>query len=239
MDIRIVSKKPKIQNSVIILGFPGVGLVGSIASKYLTQKLNAKQIGYIESPHLPPLCFIQEGDIYNPIRIYEVPKKGLIIISSEFPVPANLIHDLGEAIAKWSKDAKASKIICLEGINSPEMAGEPEVYAIDADIKAKLPAGLKPLRTGYILGVSASVMLNCKAKNMNALCIMAESHTGYPDGLAAAALIKKLNKISSINVDTAPLTNEAKEFEDKIKELIVKARKFKEGDDRKDDIMYG
>ncbi|PIO00309.1 hypothetical protein COT72_01230 [archaeon CG10_big_fil_rev_8_21_14_0_10_43_11] len=238
MEVRIVSKKPKTKAPIIIEGFPGVGLVGSIASKYLTQKLDAKQIGHIESPHLPPLSFIQDGDVYNPIRIYDVPSKGWVIISSEFPVPATLIHDVGEAIVKWAKEINASRIVCLEGINSPNIAEEPRVFGIDANIKTKLPSGLEPVKTGYILGVSAAIMLACKYKKIKALCLMAESHSNYPDGLAAVALIKKLGSLFKVNVDVKPLVAEAEEFEKKIKDLIGKAKEVKHESDESRN-MYG
>ncbi len=237
MEIKIVSKKPTSKSPVIIQGFPGVGLVGSIATKYITEKLKVKQIGYIESPHLPPLSFIHEGDVYNAIRIYEIQNSNIIIITSEFPVPANLIYDLGDAITKWVKEIKGAQLICLEGINAQNPKETPRVFGIDANVKTPLPKSLEPVKTGYILGVSAAVMLKCKDKKIRALCLMAESHANYPDGLAAASLLEKLREITGLDIDTKPLKKEAESFEDKIKQIIEKAKEIKT--DKEDDRIYG
>ena len=241
MEIKIVSKKIKSKKPVVIEGFPGVGLVGSIAAKYLSQQLKAKQIGFIESPHLPPVSFIVNGEAYNPIRIYESEENNLVIVESEFPVPKELIYDLGEKIADWSKEIKAEKVICLEGINTPQPKGGTGVFAITSDKKFKTPKTIKKVETGYMIGVSASLMLQCKEIKLPGLCLMAETHSKFPDGMAAAAIITELNKLLSLKIDVKPLEKEAKTFENKLKTLVEKAKGLQNKTDIKPDdkVIYG
>jgi uncharacterized protein len=238
MGVKIVSKKIKLKKPVVIEGFPGVGLVGSIAAKYLSQQTNAKQIGFIESPHLPPVSFIVKGEVYNPIRIYEAEKDNLIIVESEFPVPGKLVNEIGERLGDWSKEINAEKVICLEGINAPQSKSSTGVFAITSDHNVKTPKSMKKVETGFMIGVSAALMLQCKEIKMPGLCLMAETHTSFPDGLAAAALIKELNKLLNLNVNTTALENEAKVFEEKIKSLVEKAKSLQPA--KKDDkVIYG
>ncbi len=234
MGVKVVCKKLKSKRPVIIEGFPGVGLVGSIAAKYLSQQLKAKEIGYIESPHLPPVSFVFEGEVFNPIRIYESAKNNIVIVESEFPVPEKLVNDVGESIARWAKEVKAEKIICLEGINA-QSGGT--VYAITTSQKIKAPKNLKKVETGYMMGVSASLMLQCKDINLPGLCLMAETHSSFPDGMAAAKIVGELNTMFSFGINTAPLEKEAKGFEDKIKDLLEKTKNITEKKD--DKSIYG
>ncbi len=238
VSLKIITKGISVKNPIIIEGFPGVGLVGSIASKYLVQHLKAKQVGHIEAEHMPPVSFIIDGEIHNPIRIYESKRYNLLIIESEFPVPAPLVHDIGEHIAVWAKSIKASKIICLEGLTNPNLKTIPAVFAISTGIKLKLPAYITPIRNGIMLGVSSALMLKCKELGLPGMCLMAESHSNFPDGIAAAEILKDLGKYLRISIDTALLEKEAHTFQDKIREVIDKssaiARDSKDGR-----IIYG
>ena len=42
-------KSAKLKKPLLIAGFPGPGLVGSISANYIIQKLNLHQIAYVES----------------------------------------------------------------------------------------------------------------------------------------------------------------------------------------------
>ncbi|MCW1294028.1 MAG: hypothetical protein QXJ12_01285, partial [Candidatus Parvarchaeota archaeon] len=59
------------------------------------------------------------------------------------------------------------------------------------------------------------------------LGLMAETHMGIPDGLAAASLINSLGNIIDIHVDTTELINEYKRIGDKLNNLIKKTNQSK------------
>ena len=52
-------KKPKLSNSILIGGLPGIGNVGKIAADYIIEKLKMQKLADIFSQYLPPtgLCF--------------------------------------------------------------------------------------------------------------------------------------------------------------------------------------
>jgi len=241
--IKIVTNKISIKKPTVIFAFPGVGLVGSIVGKYLVEQLSSKQIGHVESPHLPPVSFIQKGRVYDSIRIYESKKEGMLIVTSEFPVPQNVIFDLGEAFSVWSKEIKAKNLVCIEGLKLSNEESVGEVFAITNQETAKLPVGFKPVESGYILGVSAALMLKSKKFNLPAICYMVQSHADYPDGLAAAGLIKNFNKLFNLTINVKPLEEEANLFESKLKEFVKQTKSLTEQhlpkEDNHDNLMYG
>ncbi len=68
-----VKLKPseKIKDKILLVGFPSNGLIGTFTISYLVHYLKMKQIGEIEMPELPPALFIDNGEIFAPIRIYK------------------------------------------------------------------------------------------------------------------------------------------------------------------------
>ena len=56
-----LQKRP--QKPTIIVGFPGFGLVGTIATKFLLEHLDTEHIGSVESDHLLPLAAIHKSKL--------------------------------------------------------------------------------------------------------------------------------------------------------------------------------
>ena len=67
MDITL-NKKPK--NAIIIEGFPGFGLVGTIATEFLMDHLECEQIGRIWFDKIPAMVAIHENKVVEPIGIF-------------------------------------------------------------------------------------------------------------------------------------------------------------------------
>ena len=54
---------------LFIIGFTGVGLVGTIVVNELIQQLKMKQIGYVLSEDLPPITLFYEGVLQHIFKI--------------------------------------------------------------------------------------------------------------------------------------------------------------------------
>ena len=108
-----LTKKPK--NPIIIEGFPGFGLVGTIASEFLIDHLETEQIGKIWMHELPAMVAIHEGEVIEPIGIFYNKKYNLIIIHGIIGI-TGLEWKITDAIIDMAKDLKAKEIISLEGI---------------------------------------------------------------------------------------------------------------------------
>ncbi len=242
LKVIVHPKKVNIQNPVVLTGFQGTGLVGSIALQYLVKKMNAKQIGYVDTNELPPIALLVDGEIQHPIRIFQCKKKGIILIGTELPIPQKLVYSIASAIVGWSKLNKAKKIICLDGVGSKssEMSEKPKVFAVinNEKLEKEVKEKTELLRNGVLIGVSAAILLESKERKVKNICYLSEAHNNLPDGYAAAAVINELNKVLKLNVDTKPLIKEAKKFEETLRNVIEKAKAIpKEQEDGK--IMYG
>src|SRR3989338_159314 len=111
------SKKPK--NPIIIEGFPGFGLVGTIASEFLIDHLKTEQIGKIIFDEVPPMVAIHEKEVVEPLGIF-YDKKHNIVILHVITASAGFEWKLSDMIMKVAEELKAKEIISLEGVGSPD-----------------------------------------------------------------------------------------------------------------------
>ncbi|MFA5405848.1 MAG: PAC2 family protein [Candidatus Nanoarchaeia archaeon] len=243
--IKLVIKKGiTFKNPVIIEGFQGVGLVGTLAAQYLSSKKDFETIGYVESEGIPPIALLVNGEIKNPIKILSNKNHDIIIIESELSIPRGIIYELSDEIAKWAKRIKAREIICLEGINVPESERDYEIFGMSTDKKimaSLIKKGVKKLENGIVIGMSAALLLKCKEYNLPATCLMVESRPELPDGLAAAAVLETLGKVHSFSIDVTDLKKQASVFEKKMQKVISHADHFKidEGKNPNKTSIYG
>ena len=230
-EIIFEGKVPK--EAIILEGFQGIGLVGTLAAEYIAEQKKAKVVGYVDVLELPPIALLVEGSIKNPIRIYHFKEKkqDFLIFVSELPMPQKLANVIAKSIVDFAEQNKAKKIISLEGLSVPESPAESNTYWVSNNTKffsKKFEKVSKPLNSGIIVGVSASLLTQAKMKNIPSIVLMAEEHTNFPDGSAASSLIKILNKIYNLNVDVEKLEKESENFEKKIWNIIEKAKKLKD-----------
>ena len=54
----ILEKEPSVKNPILIKGFPGIGLVGNIASQYIVNELKMTYLGAINFKYFPPLAVL-------------------------------------------------------------------------------------------------------------------------------------------------------------------------------------
>ncbi|MBD3259343.1 hypothetical protein GF371_01795 [Candidatus Woesearchaeota archaeon] len=226
-----IKGKPK-----LIEGFPGLGLVGTIATEFLIEQLKAKPIGSITGSEIPPLVAVHDNKLVKPIGLFYAEKQNLLILHviSGIPGAENKIADLlVQKIKQWN----VSEIISVESVAAPLLKKETKegkgyYYCNNASCKKKMKAlGLDELKEGIIMGVTGALML--KAKKLPLTCIFAETHTKLPDSKAAAKIIEVLNGYLDLKIDVKPLLKSAEEFEHKIKNLIQKATQASKTKDKK------
>ena len=215
-------KKPK--SPVIIEGFPGFGLVGTIASEYLIDHLKTEQIGKITFEEMPPMVAIHENQVVEPLGIFYSKKYNMVILHA-ITASAGFEWQLANALEEVAKQLNAREIISLEGVGSAEGSVEEKAFYFTSDEKKRKvfeKYGIEPLKEGIIMGVTGAILL--KADGLPVSCIFAETHTNLPDSKAAAKVIEVLDKYLGLQVDPKPLLQQAEKFEEKLKGLLSKGK---------------
>jgi uncharacterized protein len=230
MEIKLW-KKPK--NCIIIEGFPGFGLVGTIASEFLIEHLKSEQIGKILFDDMPAMVAIHENKVVEPLGIFYNPKFNVVIFHA-ITAATHFEWSMASTIAKLASDLQAKEIISLEGVGSGEEGDGSRVFyysSNEKNAKAFEKAGIGPLKEGIIIGVTGAVLLRVEKTPVS--CLFAETHSNLPDSKAAAKIVEALDKYLNMDLDYKPLLEQAEKFEQKLKTILQKSQEAQEISDKK------
>jgi|TARA_B100000315_G_C14546037_1_gene573278 uncharacterized protein len=220
-----LKKKPK--NPIIIEGFPGFGLIGTIVTEFLLEHMNCELIGEFIYDDLPAIAAIHKGKLIKPMAVHYSKKYNIVILQTILN-PKGKEWAIAKAILDMAKQLKAKKIISVEGVTSPNILKSTNNIFYYGDKKLE-KFGLKLIDESIVVGVTSSVMLRYD----NSVCIFAETHSRLPDSKAAAKVIKTLDKYLGLKVDYKPLLKQAHDFESKLKSLMKQTSKASEESDKK------
>ena len=138
--------KQKLKGAVLIVGFPSIGLVGTIVANFLINTLKLEQTGVIDSSRFPAISVVKDGEPHNPMRLYageQICNDGtcnqVVVCVSEFTPPAEMTKDLVESLVDWAGKNGCTKVISAEGFNSgPKNEGESnDIYGITSTAGAR------------------------------------------------------------------------------------------------------
>lgn len=215
----ILEKEPSVKDPILIEGFPGIGLVGNIASQYIVHELNMTYLGAMNSKFFPPLAVLLEGVVNMPVRIYEDANKGIVVLTADIPVHPLASYDIGKEVVSWAESIKTREMVCLAGITV--MSEQHRVFGAVSkkDLLDRIKGSAEVFELGTITGITGSIMNECRIRNMPAICLLGETVSADPDPRAAIATIEILNKIYGLGVSTAKLAEQASQIEVQMSQL--------------------
>ena len=238
-DIKIIDyKKTDLSNCLLVVAFPTVGLISSIAGHHIVQSLKLKEIGAIVSSQLMPTAVIHDGYPSPPVRIYAGKKTcgpqgscdQIAVIMSEFMPPYEVIKPLADEILLWAKNKGCRFITALEGTHAEGDIDEEslQVYGVAStksikDLMKKYD--IPETNEGMITGVTGVLLYSAALLKQDALCLLSEAHSDYPDSRAAANIVSKLDiMLPGIRIDAKPLYEQAEEIEQKIRKFLDQSK---------------
>lgn len=221
----ILKKKPK--GVRIIEGFPGFGLIGTIAIEFLMEHLETEKIGTVEmDEEVPAMIAIHQNKVIEPISIHYNKKYNLVLVHA-INIGKKQGWKLCDVMVDLANQLSAKEIISLEGVGSPNPGNKVFFYSTtNGEVSKKLLAIASPLSEGIIVGVTGALLAKDFATPVVAL--FAEAKSGMPDSKAAAEILKALDAYTGLKVDTKPLLKQAEEFEQKLKGIVQKSKQAEE-----------
>ena len=232
VKVRIKEFVPRksLKGYTLIEGFPGLGLVGTIAAKYLIEKLGFVKLGCIESNIFIPIVRIREGKPVHPSRVFINDKLKLVAIISEQIIPNKYMDDFARAVVTWVNAKGITKVITLSGIHTEGANnGTPKLYGIAANDKSKTllkSFGIESIEDGITSGITALILLEFKDSNVEAISLLGTVKMAT-DYKAASAVLEKLNEVLKLNMDVKPLMQESKKVEAELTKFLQKMKKEK------------
>jgi uncharacterized protein len=190
------------KENVLLVGFPSNGLIGTFAISYLVYHLKMQLIGELEHPGLLPTLFIENGEIFGPIRVYN--KDNLYVIMSDLPFDPELAHDFSESVIEFAKKNNIGKTILVSGLESPNADPHaPKAYGLVTHKnleKLLYDNDIPKFISGTIFGTDAVMISAFRSSDIPALVLYCECH---PE--ASVHAITVLSKILKVEIDTTEI----------------------------------
>jgi len=239
-SVKIVTKPIRSENPVLIEGFPGIGLVGNIASQQIIDELKMTYVGSIDSRHFPPIAVLYEGLINMPVRIYESEERNLVMVVSDIPINPVVSYDISRALLDWAKGINVKEIVSIAGIAT--MSEERKVFgaATTPEMLERIKDKVEVFQMGTISGISGSIMAECLVREILAISLLGATQSQNPDPRAAAVVIDVLNLLYDLSVNTESLIEQAEKIEIEMQRLAEDVKSIKQKPaPRKEFPMYG
>ena len=231
----VLTKKPK--NVTIIEGFPGFGLIGTIAIEFLMDHLETEKIGIIEMDEVPAMIAIHQNKVIEPVSLHYNKEYNLVLVHA-INIGKNTGWKLSEVVEQLAQELSAKEIVSLEGVGSPNPGNKIFYYSTQGGaVSKKLSSAASPLSEGIVVGVTGALL--ARQKKTPVVALVAEAQSGMPDSRAAAEIIKALDAYTGLKIDTKPLLQQAKMFEEKLKGIAQKSGKAEDLQEEKQDNYFG
>lgn len=235
-DINVISKPLPMNGASVLIGFPGSGLVGTIALQYIVDQLEFEQIGTMTSKFFPPLAMMNKGVINDPVRIYI--KNDIAVIVADIPIHPMICYETSRDIIDWLAQFKPKEVVTIAGIitNEPEKRVFGVATTTDALMRIQEYTLILPI--GSISGIASSILTECKARGILGYGLLGET-VNAPDPRSSAATIDVLNKLYNLGLDVQPLIEQALEIEQSMGKIAEEVQLSAEQSPKKDLPMYG
>lgn len=244
-------KPAKLHNALVVVGFPSVGLVSSIAANYVVRTMKLDRIATIISKDFPPYAILHDGVPSPPVRIYAgkrdcaEDKDGedcdqIVVIMSEFMPRPDLIKPLADIIIDYCQKKGVKTILALEGINTGEGERDAVLGAETSHgVQGRLEKyGIAPMREGMVSGISGVILSEGDRLGVDVLCLLGPAKADMPDARGAARLLEMVGKmLPEIKLDPAPLFKEAELIETEMKGAMESVKQTRKPGD--ESYLYG
>ncbi|MEW6528361.1 MAG: proteasome assembly chaperone family protein [Candidatus Micrarchaeota archaeon] len=230
MKETIIIEKCKInlRSPILLVGLPGIGLIGQVVCKYVAHKMNGKKIADLFSPHFPhQVLMTKKGTIRSIKNMFyhvKINKLDLVLLLGDVQaITPEGQYEVAGKIVDYAKTIGVKNIICIGGYSTGKFNENRRVFGVVTHRhlipKFKKVNVIFGEARGAILGAAGIIPAIAKINGMHAACIMGETHGGYVDAISARNVINVLEKLLNFSIDLTDLEKQAKEGEKIIKKI--------------------
>ena len=242
---KVVQRKKKLNSPILIAGFPGAGLVGSIGTSYIINKLHMNQMACVESEFIVPGVIYAEGKLRHPFRLYSNEEGDVCVLVCEAPIMVHGMYSVLDTVVKWALDNKVKEVMVLDGIaveGLPDSKRVPIILSSDgkaadaanlihdnnnSDVTNKEEkddddSSIYPT-TAFIGGIAGGILSSCLSNGIASKALLIFAARGMPDPEGSAILIESLSKITnneSLKIDTQQLRKQGVSLKTRMEKII-------------------
>ncbi len=218
----------KLKNPVIFAGFVGAGIVGPLAINHMIEKLGMNEIGVLRSKYLPPSTVFIRGRLRHPFRFYANEEGTVCAIICEVTLRMDGLYTMIASILDWATEKGSREIVILDGVASSEHDDKAYCAAEEDLIRMMEDRDISMIPQGFITGIPGGILNECLVREIRGLTLLVKADQEAPDAVAAATLIKAINRFYDMDIDIAGLHEEKDRINTDFGELSKKYVEHKE-----------
>ncbi|WP_226041676.1 PAC2 family protein [Natrinema sp. DC36] len=224
-EIRVQGPEPELENPTLVEGFPGVGLVGKIATDHLVEELEMRYYASVHCEGLPRIGVYRSGDrtVRPPVRLYVSEDHDLIALQSDTPIASQAVESVADCLTGWIVEREATPIYLSglpaerDGDNRPALYGIATGNGGDRLEAADIPI---PSEDGVITGPTGALINRAAQEDYGSLGLVVECSPQFPDPEAASVLLEDgIAPVTDLEVDVQELVDHAEEIRAKREQL--------------------
>lgn len=220
----------KLNNPILIVGFPSSGLLGTICINYIVDKLKMKQISCVDSEFIVPGVIYFRGTLKHSFRIYSNDSGTLCALICESPIFLRGIHSISDTIVQWCVQRNIAEVIVLGGFETSQYSAKRETIVLSSS-KAEnfildsnengVVDFLEP--SSFVGGIYGGIISSCLSQDLQCTALFTTTTIGLPDPEGAALLIETMAKITNkqvLTIDTKELRKESENLRKSLQEFV-------------------
>src|SRR5919197_713294 len=250
---KVIQRNKKLNAPILIAGFPGPGLVGSISTSYIIDKLNMYQIACVESEHIAPGVIYVGGKLRHPFRLYSNIEGNVCVLACEPPIMIQGMYSVLNTVMKWGLDNRVREVMVLDGIaveGLPDSKRTPMILSSDGksadaanlirddsnndninltDKNPRESSDGAPFyaNTAFIGGIAGGLLSACLSNGIACKALLVLASSGIPDPEGAAILLESVAKTTSeqtLKIDTQQRREEGANVKRRMEEIMRSIR---------------
>jgi uncharacterized protein len=243
-------KEGRYENAMMIVGFPSVGLVSSIAANFIIRTTGLERVGGVTSPDFPPYTLVHNGMPSPPVRLYAGERRceeggeqcrQIVTVAAEFVPRPDLVKPLADILLDFCQAKGIGTIVSLEGINW-QNPGEPKILGVGSSENSRRlleKYGVESMTEGMVSGITGVLLYEGEMKGMDVICLLGPARVNFPDARGSAKLLEVVARmLPELKIDPEPLYKEAEEIERQIKAAMESVNQPKKMSPE-ESVIYG
>lgn len=221
--IRLQGPEVEFEEPTLVEGFPGIGLVGKIATDHLVEEFDMRYYASVHCDGLPRVGVYRTDDrtVRPPVRIYVSEADDLLALQSDAPIPKQALGSVADCVTDWLVDHDVTPIY-LSGLPA-EKDGVPKMYGIATGNGATLLDEHdvdRPTEDGVVSGPTGALVNRAAQLEYDSVGLIVQSSPRFPDPEAARVLIDRgIGPIADLDVDVSDLVDRAEDIREQREQL--------------------
>ncbi|WP_254764194.1 proteasome assembly chaperone family protein [Natrinema marinum] len=223
-EVRLQGPEAELENPTLVEGFPGVGLVGKIATDHLIDELEMRYYASVHCEGLARIGVYRGGDrtARPPVRLYVSEEHDLLALQSDAPIASAAVERVADCLTGWIVEQGATPIY-LSGLPAERDDERPALYGVaTGDGGDRLEAADIPIPTedGVITGPTGALINAAAREDFDSLALVVQCDPQFPDPEAASVLLEDgIGPLAGLEVDVGELVDHAEEIRAKRERL--------------------